>query len=260
MPNLSDHSSGDFVRILFIGASGAGKTGALTSLVAAGYKLRIIDMDNGLDALVNHIKTECPDKIDNVKYQTFRDKYKSGPAGINVAGAPKAYTGAVKALDKWDDDTTPSEWGADTILVIDSLTQLGFDAYAWARGMMPATKEIRQWYQEAQNSIEYVMALVTSEDFKTNVIVISHIDVREQADGTMKGFASSIGKALGPKLPRFFNTLLLSETVGHGKNVKRKIKTYPTALIDLKNPAPMRIEAEYPIETGLATLFAELKK
>jgi hypothetical protein len=30
-------------------------------------------------------------------------------------------------------------------------------------------------------------------------------------------------------------------------------------MIDLKNPAPMRIEAEYPIETGLADLFRLLK-
>jgi hypothetical protein len=80
-----------------------------------------------------------------------------------------------------------------------------------------------------------------------------------ETNGTFKGFASSVGKALGPKIPRFFNTLLLSETSGSGKNVKRKIKTLPTGLIDLKNPAPMKMEAEYEISDGLLQIFNILK-
>ena len=90
------------------------------------------------------------------------------------------------------------------------------------------------------------------------MIVISHIDLREQADGTTKGFASSIGASLGPKLPRYFNTLVLSETVGTGTNVRRRIKTVPTQLLDLKNPAPMKIAGEYPLETGMASIFEKL--
>lgn len=258
MPALSTHSSSEFVKLLFIGASGAGKTGALTPLVKAGYSLRILDLDNGLDALVNHVKDECPQNIDAVQFQTFRDKYKAGPAGPMIQGAPTAYVKSIKALDKWEDDSIPSTWGPDTILVIDSLTALGMAAYQWAKGMNPSSKEKRQWYMAAQESIEQVIAMVTAEAFQTNVIVISHIDIREQ-DGITKGFASSIGKALGPKLPRFFNTMVLSESSGQGKSVRRRLKTVPTALIDLKTPAPMRIEAEYPLESGLATLFDKLK-
>ena len=51
MPSLSAHQSNDYVKLLLCGDSGSGKSGALASLVGAGYKLRILDMDNGLDSL-----------------------------------------------------------------------------------------------------------------------------------------------------------------------------------------------------------------
>jgi len=103
-----------------------------------------------------------------------------------------------------------------------------------------------------------LIANVTSDGFETNVIIITHVEMTEQ-NGIMKGFASAIGKALGPKIPRFFNTMVLSEVSGSGKNVKRKIKTLPTGMIDLKTPAPMRIDAEYDISDGLAKIFAALQ-
>lgn len=257
MPSLTSFNR-EFVKIMLVGHSGAGKTGALTSLAKAGYRLRILDLDAGLDALINHIEAECPEALDRVDFMAFRDTYKVGPAGPQVAGAPKAFVNAVRALDKWEDDSTPAEWGADTILVIDSLTNLGRAAFAWARQMNPASKEPRQWYMAAQSALEDVIATATGPEFKTNLIVMSHIDLRSMPDGTFQGFATSIGQALGPKLPRYFNTMIALEAKGQGKNVKRVLRTVPTATLTLKNPAPMKIEAEYPIETGLATVFSKL--
>ena len=49
MPNLSKHQSSEFTKLLLMGDSKSGKTGALASLVLAGYKLRILDFDNGLE-------------------------------------------------------------------------------------------------------------------------------------------------------------------------------------------------------------------
>ncbi len=250
----------EFVKILFVGTSSTGKTGALTSLVKAGYKLKIIDMDNGLDSLKAFAQHECPEKMDHIDYQTFRDKFKPDPMkGARVDGTAKAYTGAIKALNKWDDDSIPSEWGSDTILVLDSLTLFGRAAFRWAQGMNMGAKDPRQWYGTAQESILTVLDLLTSDEFRTNVIVISHIDIQEMSDGTQKGFASSIGKALGPKIPAVFNTMLLAESRGSGENVKRTITTMPTALMDLKNPAPFDIPKSLPLSSGLATVFATLK-
>ena len=81
MPSLAQHQSNEFTKLLIEGDSGSGKTGALASLVGAGYKLRILDMDNGLDSLKSFVMKDCPDKIDNVEFRTLRDEYSSSPAG-----------------------------------------------------------------------------------------------------------------------------------------------------------------------------------
>jgi len=94
MAKLSEHQSGEFVKLLFIGDSGTGKTGAMTSLVKEGYNLRILDLDNGLDALRQHILSECPNKIDNVEFITLRDKIRAGQSGPLVT--PQAYVKSLK--------------------------------------------------------------------------------------------------------------------------------------------------------------------
>lgn len=260
MPNAAEHEKSRYVKFLLVGNSGAGKTGALAPLVEAGYDLRILDFDSGLDSLISIVKHKDPALLKKIGFQTFRDKMQMTQQGPKVSGAPKAYVNALKALERWpDDDTDPAEWGTDTILVIDSLTNAGLAAFRWAKGMNPATKDPRQWYSAAQDIIQDLIANVTDESFGTNVIVISHIDLVDTATGT-KGYASAIGKALGPKLPRFFNTMVLSETTGSGKNVKRKLKTMPTAFLDLKTGAPFTVKDEYDIlENGIAKLFEDLK-
>jgi len=245
---------------MFLGASGTGKTGALTSLVKAGYELRILDMDNGLDVLREFINHECPERIGQVDYETIRDKYKAGKMGPRIFGGPRAYVAAAELMTKWSDGTDPSAWGSNTVFVIDSLTPLGRACYAWADGMNPTAKDKRQVYKAAQNSLENILSLLTSADFKSNVIINAHIRFTELPDGTTKGFANSIGEALGPIIPTYFNTLVLAESKGIGNNITRTIRTIPTPNIDLKSPAPFKLDATLPLGTGLATLFKQLKK
>ena len=258
MPSLAEHQASEFVKILYVGASGTGKTGSLVSLIP-DYDLRIIDLDNGLDALFNFAKQAYPNRLASVEYETIRDKYKATPSGPKVLPPARAFIRASTLLDKWLDGSKPEEWGPKKVLVIDSLTQLGKAALEWAESISPGTKDPRQWYKTAQDTIDNVIAALTSEPFRTNVIICTHIDLSDRDNEPTKGFPSAVGKALGPKIPRYFNTMIAAETQGFGPNVKRKIKTLPTNLLDLKNPAPMRIDAEYPLETGLATLFKQLK-
>lgn len=258
MTSLSDHSSAKFVKVLYLGSSGSGKTGSLASLVP-DYDLRIIDLDNGLDALANIARRDYPNRVASVQFETVRDKIKASAMGPIVDGAPKAAMTALKLMDKWTDNSNPSTWGEDKILVLDSLTHFGRAAFAWARGMNPSAKEPRQWYKTAQDLIADMIGLLTSDSFATNVIVCTHIDWRKDALGAQRGYANSIGEALNDKLPSFFNTMLLSESKVMGKEVRRRIFTAPTNLIDLKNPAPWKLSGEYPLETGMAEIFAKLK-
>lgn len=252
MPTLDNHQSDDFTKVVYIGDSSTGKTGSLVSLLAAGYKFKILDMDNGLETLKTYARMAQAD-LSLVEYETFRDTYRSTSAGPLIKGQPKAFTDALAQMTTWSETED-----AKTIFVLDSLSAYGRAAYAWARGMNPTAKDPRQWYFSAQQAVEDTIALLTGENFKMNVIVISHVNYKEVTEGITKGHVNAVGSALGPIIPRYFNTLLLAEVSGAGKNVRRKIKTLPTGIIDLKIPSP-QAEAEYPLETGLASIFELLK-
>lgn len=254
MPTLDQHQSDEFSKLIYIGDSSTGKTGSLVSLLAEGYKFKILDMDNGLDTLVQFAKRECPDKLANVEYETYRDKYKATKAGPIISGPPRAFTEALAKLTEWSEISDPN-----TIFVLDSLSAYGRAAFQWARGMNPTSRDPRQWYHAAQQGVEDTLAMLTSSEFRMNVIVISHVNYKEVSEGVNKGYANAIGTALGPVIPRYFNTLILAESSGAGKNVRRKIKTLPTGIIDLKCPSP-KVEAEYPLESGMAQIFKTLKE
>lgn len=258
MPNLEDRPANDLFKLLYIGGSGTGKTGSLVSLVKAGYKLRILDMDNGLDSLVEQVKKQCPDKMSSISYMTFRDKYKANTTrGLEVEGRAIAYTSMLKALNEWEDGTIPETWGDKHVLVVDTLTATGKAAFNWARGLDPTAKDGRQWFFSAQNSIENLLDMLTGEEFRTNVIVVSHIAAGKEDDPKM--YAASIGSALGPKIPKFFNTMIAAESRGTGDNVKRTIQTRPTHMLDLKIPAEDKVGRTLPLNTGLAEIVKQLK-
>jgi len=268
MPTLEKHQSNEYTKLLCLGDSGSGKTGGIAPLVNAGYHLRILDMDNGLESLKQQVLRLCPEKIANVEYRTLRDKRKASPSGPIIDGSPKAFIEAIRMLDRWRyvdggneiDLGVPAEWGPDVILVIDSLTFLSDAAYDWREPLTPKGKEgkydQRAVYKDAQDAIESVLALVTSEAFRTNVIVTSHVKYVDNPDGTKKGYPTAVGSALSPQIPRYFNTVALFQTKAGGK---RTLHTAATAMIDLKNPKPFAIEKEYPIETGMADVFAALR-
>jgi len=262
LTSLADHPAAQFTRILYIGDSGTGKTGSMVSLVKGGYKLRILDTDNGLDSLKAYVKRECPELIGNVDYHTVKDNYIVTTQGamLDPNQKTKGFVESMKLMKKWDDGSDPGELGPEYIFVIDSLTGLGNQAFEFAKGLNPSSKDPRQWYGAAQEAVESFLAAITSDDFKANVIVISHVRIVEYKDGTVKGWPTSIGQTLGSVIPRYFNTLVLAETVGQGSNAKRKIKTVPTGVIDLKNPAPFAVAPELDLGSGLATLFKTLKE
>lgn len=268
MPNLAKHQSNEYTKVLIEGDSKAGKTGSLTPLVAGRYKLRVLDMDNGLDVLKQFILRDCPEYIENVEFRTLRDKRKATPLGSVIDGSPTAFISALKMLDRWkytDEDGTevdlgvPATWGPESVLVIDSLTFLSDAAFDWRETLVSGKGDKydkRAVYKDAQDAIENMLALLTSNNFKTNVIVISHVKYIENPDGTKKGYPVSVGSALSPTIPRYFNTVLRYTMRGS----KRIIETVSSPMFDLANPKPFEVQPTYPIETGLADIFTTLRQ
>ena len=264
MPSLKHHHSDSLVKLLLMGDSKAGKTSSLLSLVKAGYKLRILDLDNLLDILAKLVERECPELADNVEYRTLRDKRKATANGFDLAGPATAYINALKMLDRWKytDDSgneidlgAPGEWGPECILVIDSLSRFCDAAYDWRESIAPRGRsgeyDGRAVYGDAQDTVESVLAGITSPNFRTNVIVIAHVQYMEQPDGRIKGFPQGVGQKLSPKIPQYFPSCVYYSR----KDDTRTMFTASTKLIDLSNPAPFALSDTYPTETGLAEFF-----
>ena len=252
-------SADSFFRSLFVGDSGTGKTGALLSLIEAGYKIKMLDMDGGAETLVQLIKHNCPERLDQFDYIVLRDKFQAHPSkGLSLKGPARAYPQALKYLTKWDDDASPAEWGHDTVFCLDTLSSFGRSSFLWAQSLNPSAKDPRQWYGAAQDSVRTVLDLLTSQEFKTNVLINSHLQF--ESDASTKKQVTAIGKALGGDIPKVFNNLLLASKSGTGDNVKRQIETRPTAEVDAKTVAPWLFDKKLPLETGLATIFAAFEK
>lgn len=262
MTTLDLHQSSRSIKMLLLGDSGTGKSGALASLVQAGFKLRIWDFDNGLDYLAARVRRDCPDKVRNVSFQTFHsDRWKL--VGVNTISylAPAAdFQRGLAQLDMWTADPPPSKpesWDpATTICVIDSLTFLAKAAYRYCDQLNPGAKDKRQTFFQAQQNVAAVISELTRDTFLPNVIMICHLDYQEtEGLGVKKGFPRSIGSAFNPEIPTYFNTALLAETIGS----KRMIKTAPTGIIDLKSAVILPNMDPLPLETGLAAFFATAK-
>ena len=243
------------VHALLLGDSGAGKTGSLISLIEAGYTLRIADCDNGVRILANFVRERCPDKAQNVIVERLGTKYKIKPTGAHAERAAGGLARFGKIIDKWQAECSP-----DDIVVIDSLTALGTDlCLNWSKSVNPGLKDNRQHYFNAQEVVEPIVATLTHEDFPCHTLILTHIDYRDLSSDSkspnLKGFASSVGRALGDKIPRHFNEVFRYQVKGTGPGRKHVISSVSDALVSVKNTAPSRVKGEYSIDTGLAEIF-----
>lgn len=235
------------VKLLLEGDSSTGKTTALLSLVAAGYKLRILDYDNKLDSLRAFAEHYLPDRT--FESVALRDKLKASPNGPMLDGAPRAFSRGLDLLDKWTDGSLPQEWGNDYVLVVDSLTSMTGAAFNWAKLMAGAISYIeginvkggpdpRNLIYTSQRAVMNVIQLLTGEWFNTNVIVLSHIKYFDREDGKTKSYPVTIGSAIAPEVPTSFSCVAQLETATIGGSSTRVIQTVSTPMIDLQNPKP----------------------
>lgn len=260
MPTLDSYNEDKPLKCLLIGASGAGKTGALGSLVDAGYKLRILDYDNGLDVLPQVITKR--ENLKNVSYVTLTDGLQLVGDKIITKGMPSAFQKGLKLLNDWKPEGEESlgkatDWGRDTIIVVDSLTFMGQAALArvlFMNGRGGGKPEIQDW-GDAMAQLEHVLGMLYSDAINCHVIVLTHIAFVGGDEGApLFGFPSALGSKLPPKVGRYFNHTLQADVIGSGKAAKRVIRTKPNGLIDIKCPLK-DIPETLPLATGLAEYF-----
>jgi hypothetical protein len=294
MAPINQHPSSSTTKLLLIGVSGSGKTGALASLAEVGYKLRILDIDNGLDILKNYVtKPESPyvkrnPRIaENVSFVTLTDPTRN-MGGVLVPARVTVWDRCMNLLYHWKDGDEDlgkiADWDSNTVLVIDSLSMLSAAAlnkHLQMQGVIGKSRtqnEGRRDVGMAQNLLRQFFYTIYDSSLRCNIILTSHITFTNEmgerptspssenlSPPPGKGYPSAIGRALSPDIPRWFNsTLHIDATVLGGKPVHRiYTKAHGTgenAIIMAKNPAPMNVKDEYPIETGLADYFKAVRE
>lgn len=267
MPPLSKHHSAETVKLILMADSGSGKTGALASLANAGYNLRIMDFDNGLDVLPRYCTEEG---LARVNYVTLTDALKmsqGSSTGVLPNGVPQALTNAIKLMNHWkteDEDLGPvTSWGTKDILIVDSITMQGEAAMRWGMAVNGKSQEAK-WghYGPAMEQQEGLFSMLFSTDIKCHVIVTSHI-VMQGPEGGERGYPSVLGNKWPPRCGRYFNAILGIKITGSGASQRRSLITVSTHNISYKNPKPQVIPAEIPLkvdaqghaEGGLADYF-----
>jgi len=265
MSDLSTFGQDKPVKLLVVAHSGAGKTGALAVLANAGYRLWILDFDNGLDILPPYVEQ---DKLVNVKYLTCSDGLAPNLLQSRFStkkGLPQAYKKAITALDKWPDTNRSIMGQGDTealgkrdILVVDSLSLLSTAALRLTLAEVGRLKpEIQDWYT-AQNKVEDFLGFLFQDEVGCNVIVNTHIDIKETQLGVLLEQPTALGKALPPRVPRYFNTMLKLEVRGTGEKAKRQFVTVPSGTLSVK--CPFKLPPTLPQATGLLDVFVAAGK
>jgi hypothetical protein len=279
MPTFENYTELQTTKMLFLGHTGAGKTGSLISLAAAGYNLRIIDFDNGVEILNGFLtdptspylkakpgswtQDDVKDIIKRVHYLPVSETMLSNKNGVFPKG--DAWGKFIGILGEWKDGDInlgkPQDWGTKDILVIDGLSRLSnaaFNHILAMNGRINARPE-QSDFGSAQQLIERLLLNLYSSEFKCNVIMICHIAIQENEVGQNRGFAQSVGKALGPKIGQYFNHALMAKATGQGTGEKRMIYTNTSGLIELKSARPLKVKSEYPLDSGLADYFRDIR-
>lgn len=281
MPPLSEHQSTTSTKLLLLGDSGSGKSGALASLAHAGFNLRILDFDNGLDALRSYL-TDPKSPYDKsslarVHYRTLTEPMKN-IGGKLMASRATAWQACSTMLTKWAEGETDlgsvESWGPQDILVIDSLTMLSQAALNFHLSLQGALTKTRTQNEHrrdiwgAQDLVEHLLMLLYDTSIKCNVIVTSHITYVAEGAGAEAdamsslpkvGYPSSIGQALSPKIPRYFNSCLHIKTIGSGPSARHKIFTSSQGIVATKSSAPLAVAPSYDIGFGLAEYFTAVR-
>lgn len=278
------------IKMLLIGESGSGKTGALASLAAAGFNLRILDIDKGSEILLNlltqsdsiYVKKDplCAERVDIVQVSDPMRNINGVLAAQDSIGWPKA----MKLLENWSDGETQlgkiTSWGLQDVLVIDSLTGLSKLAYNFylkmngKLGQQLSGYESQRAIGSTQGYIKDLLDLLYNDAVGCNIIVISHITAVSEAGGMPQveggeykniptAYPSSIGRALSPLISRWFNNAVVAHKVVQGSRSVHKIFTQSQFIggqnISAKTAAPLRVKPFYGIENGLAELFSDLR-
>ena len=213
---------------LLLGATGSGKTYSLRTFIDAGITPFILATEPGVESTLGDIPA---DKLHwhyippaNISWAELADSAKkinqfdiktlSGLSDINK----RKYTQWMDILDQcanfvcqrtgeeFGDVTT---WGPDRAFIVDSLSGLNVMAMNLVVGSKPM-KSMADWGIAMDNLERFIMKLTT--DTRCYFVLTAHLErEHDEITGGTTVTASILGKKLAPKLPRFFDDVVMCQ-------------------------------------------------
>lgn len=285
-------------KILLIGDQGQGKTGAKAALVAAGYKLLMIDTDKGFKILRSlltdprypyaaYMKKAGINPADNISYIPIDvpiDFTTTNVKGVswNVLAptSSSAWTQVVGLLREWKDNQKSwggiNDWDNDVVLDFDTMSTLAELAKYWVQDLNGHLGSLIDEHGRdtggAQEMIMRLMTKVTSSAARCNVIMTGHIKRVDMSNDVPQSPEQRLRekKSVDPKgFPAVIGQAI-SPYIGKKFNdvfiVKRdgdragaERKIWTIPTDNTDAKNSAWLEPSYPLSTGLAEIFAALR-
>jgi hypothetical protein len=200
--NLDEFSQEARTKVLVYGAPKSGKTALVGKLAAGGFNLHWLDLENGIKTLLNpamldpkfrknvNVITVPDHRLYPVAIDTVREIIRGGAKKICVSHGKIACPLCGKDATAKFSEIDLSKFGANDILVIDSLSQLANSAMN--KGIIkelqkPGGEEYKKTFTDyaVQGSLmEQVLSFIQVVD--VNVVAISHELESESLEGREK--------------------------------------------------------------------------
>lgn len=274
-------------RAIHVGFPGSGKTGAIVSLLNAGYKVRVLDFEGNFEPLIHYADERALANLDVV---TCFDKYTNDGGFVTTLGKPEAFNKALLMMQEWkytNEDGSETNlgasatWGSDTVVVVDSLTSLGAAIMRRAvkfNNKQPNNITSAVWGHAVKDQDNF-LDLLRRDDRKYHLIVNAHLQLIGPQDFLAQGDENAVKEKKlemidnGMIAPRYYPisvtknssqrihgklpTMLRFENVMKNGVPRRVIKTVSDPSIDVKISGKA-LKETYFIENGLAEIFEAL--
>jgi hypothetical protein len=217
-------------KTLLIGGTGSGKTHCLRTAVDAGFEVFALFTEPGMEVLADvpadklhwhYIPPASPDWADMLdsatKINTMSLKTISGMEDINKRKY-QGFMDLIKAMADFPDDRTGQrfgpvdKFGANRLFAFDSLSGLNILAMNLVTGSKPV-KSMADWGMAMDNLERFITKLTV--DVPCPVVMIAHAEREtDEVTGGSTIMASTLGKKLAPRLPRFFSDVINTKRDG----------------------------------------------
>ena len=219
-------------KVMLVGATGSGKTHSLRTFVDAGITPFIIFTEPGMRTVSDiscehlHYKYIPPaapswdDLLDNAKkINTLSFKALAQMPDMNK----QKYGQFLEVLSTMNDFVCDrcgqhfgdvAQWNTDRTICIDSLSGLNIMAMDMVVGAKPV-KAMGDWGVAMDNLERFITALTTTT--QCHFVLTAHLE-REQDEitGGIQLMASTLGRKLAPKIPRFFDDVIMCKRTEKG--------------------------------------------